>query len=160
MTMQRLAALLVVAGLAVPGSAGDEARAKKEYRCEMDTQACLNAMASKLKGRGWVGIEWDPSDSGAITRVVPGSPAERDGLRVGDVIIEQDGVRFADNNWEKLKASYSAFRPGKVITYTIEREGKLLDVALTLGELPREVLAIWVGNHMLEHADTEKVVSN
>lgn len=162
MTPQRATMLLLAFGLALPaGAAETQGKGKKEeYKCTMETQACLNAMAAKLKNRGWVGIEWDPSESHAITRVVPGSPAERDGLRVGDVIVAQDGIRFSDDNWQKLKSTHAEFRPGKAVTYTVERGGERLDVTVTLGELPREVLAMWVGNHMLEHAQTEELASN
>ena len=38
------------------------------------------------------------------------------------------------------------------MTYTIGRKGKERDVDATLAKLPEEVLAQWVGGHMLEHA--------
>lgn len=162
MNAQRAATLLLSLGLAAPALAGGEGGkdGKAEYRCTMDTQACLDAMATKLTNRGWVGIEWDMGATNAITRIVPGSPAERDGLQVGDVIRAQDGISFTDENWEQLKKAHAGFVPGKVVTYTVEREGVSREVAITLGELPREVLAMWVGNHMLEHANTERLAAS
>jgi hypothetical protein len=45
--------------------------------------------------------------------------------------------------------------PGAKATYTVQREGKDREVEVTLGKLPPEVLARWVGAHMLEgHART------
>ncbi len=42
--------------------------------------------------RGWLGVSLKASDSGVvIDRVVPGSPAEKAGLRLGDVILKVAG---------------------------------------------------------------------
>ena len=39
-----------------------------------------------------LGVEWTPSSVGPIaTEIVPGGPAERAGLRVGDVLLTVDG---------------------------------------------------------------------
>ena len=43
-------------------------------------------MAIKMKASGWIGIEYDPEKDMVITRVVPGSPAEKAGLLVGDQV--------------------------------------------------------------------------
>jgi len=122
----------------------------------MDAQACLTKMVAVLKDRGWVGIEMD--DAGGkltVTRVVPGSPAESAGLRRGDVLVAVNGVPFGKENEAKVKATQKAMTPGAKITYTVSRDGKDQPVEVTLGPLPREVLAQWVGAHMLDgHTQT------
>ena len=147
----RWMAVALAAALAAPLAAGEKGK-----KCEMDAQACLTKMAAALKGRGWVGIEMDDAAGRlTVTRVVPGSPAESAGLRSGDVLVALNGVPFGKENEAKVKASYKAMTPGAKITYTVQREGKDREVEVTLGKLPPEVLAQWVGAHMLEgHART------
>ena len=149
--------LVMGLALASPMFAGER------EKCSADTQTCLNKMASNLKSRGWVGIELDHNDSGqlTVTFVEPDSPAMEAGLREGDVLVAMNGVEFSDENHDRLYAIKKDLRVGKTLTYTVERagcchiEGGRSDVEVTLGMLPDQVLAKWVGNHMLEHAVIE-----
>jgi predicted metalloprotease with PDZ domain len=141
--------------IAVPLLAGGK------HKCEATTQECLDKMAAKYKNHGWVGIEGDKKDGGhfVIKKVISDSPAEAAGLRKGDVLVAMNGVGFADENKDKLKKIKSSLAPGKTLEYTVKRNGKKKVVAVTLGEVPDEVLAQWVGKHMLEHS-TVKVASS
>jgi len=151
MTKRHWTAFVVAAGLALPAAAGE-----KGHKCEASTQACLNKMAVKLAGRGWVGIHKDKTHHEVtIKEVVAGSPAEQAGLKSGDVLVAQNGIAYTKANKAKLKAAYKSFTPGATVNYTVRRGGQQLEVPVTLGEVPRDVLAQWVGNHMLEHADTK-----
>src|SRR5512137_2880506 len=98
--MKRSLLLLALVALLLPATA---LAGGKDYKCKVDTQTCLNTMAQKLQGRGWVGLEFDDKDpkTMAVTRVVPGSPAESAGFKVGDVLVSVDGARFADNTEDK-----------------------------------------------------------
>ena len=139
-------ALALAAALAVPAVAGEKGK-----QCEMDAQACLSKMAAALKDRGWVGIEMDDKD-GRVTvmRVVPGSPAESAGMRQGDVLVALNGVAFATEDKAALKSAHKALTKGGKASYTVLRDGQKKPIEVTLGKLPREVLAQWVGAHMLE----------
>ena len=77
-----LAAALLVLATAIPVMAGDH------KKCDQPAEACLQAYAESLQGRGWVGIEMDTDESGhtKIVRVVPDSPAESAGFEAGDVL--------------------------------------------------------------------------
>jgi S1-C subfamily serine protease len=151
MKLGRWTAVALAVALAAPLAAGEKGK-----KCEMDTQACLTKMATALKDRGWVGIEMDETSGRlTLTRVVPGSPAEAAGLRAGDVLVALNGVPFGKENEAKVKATQKAMTPGAKITYTVSRDGKDQPVEGTLGPLPREVLAQWVGAHMLDgHTQT------
>jgi C-terminal processing protease CtpA/Prc len=145
-------ALLVV--VAFPAAAGEY------HKCDMDTQGCLDKMAAKVGERGWVGIEMDSGDEGAlmITRVVPGSPAEASGLEVDDVLLAVNGAKFADNSEDKCvtcDAMKDDWKPGSEVHYVVARNGKKLKVDLTLGQIPSDVMAQWVGQHMLQHTTVE-----
>ena len=131
-------------------------QAGEGQKCSASTQDCLNYMAKNLKARGWVGIEMDDSHGKlVITRVIDDSPAQSAGLEVGDVLVAVNGVQFADENHEELKKIKRAMAPGTSMTYTVSRRGHSEQVPVSLGKLPDHVLAQWVGNHMLEHADLQ-----
>jgi membrane-associated protease RseP (regulator of RpoE activity) len=126
-------------------------------KCPYATQECLNYMAQRLKTAGWIGIEYDTEKSGypEVQKVVPGSPAEQAGLEVGDALISLNGVEIKEGNDEKLKAARGDWTPGHTIHYMVKRKGKLKPVDITLGTWPADVLARYIGEHMLEHAEAD-----
>jgi len=146
MKLGRWTAVALAATLAVPAVAGEKGK-----KCDGNAEECCNKMAAELKHRGWVGIEMD-DEGGRLTikRVVPGSPAEAAGLQAGDVLVALNGTPFGAENKDKIKASYKAMTPGAKAAYTVQRGGQEREVSVTLGSLPPEVLAQWVGAHMLE----------
>jgi len=154
LVLPALLALLVPVALAGEG----------HYKCDKSTQECLDMMAAKMAKKGWLGIELDGSkETGelSVKKVVSDSPAEKAGLKAGDVLVAMDGVAFAnDANKEKLEKMWQSMTPGKKVTYTVSRYGKKQEVTATLAKLPNEILAQWIGNHMLEHANTDKIASN
>jgi S1-C subfamily serine protease len=115
---------------------------------------------ANMSERGWVGIEYD-DERMKILRVVEGSPAERAGLKKGDLLVAMNGVDFSDDNADKLKKiSYKEMKPGNEVTYTVDRAGMRKSIQVTLGELPDEVIAQWVGSHMIkDHAEEIQVAS-
>jgi Do/DeqQ family serine protease len=68
-----------------------------------------------------------------INAVTPGSPAERAGLKQGDVIVAFNGAPIVDSN--SLRNSVAGSAPGTEVTLTILRDGKEQQVRATLGEL-------------------------
>jgi serine protease Do len=67
-----------------------------------------------------------------VTQVEPGSPADKGGLRVGDVVIKYNGKeidRFAD-----LTRMVLGTTPGTKSTLTVWRKGAPVDVHVTVGE--------------------------
>ena len=145
--------LILAVALAAPALAGE-----KKHDCTASTQDCLNKMAAKMKEKGWVGIEYDKSEKGekqTISKVVSGSPAEQAGLRKGDVLLAINGVRFGEEDKEKWAKGKKSWKPGQTITYTMARDGKKQEVQVTLGKVPEDVMAQWIGQHMLQHATVE-----
>lgn len=158
-TIPTILALALVAMMAAPALAGHDGYAK----CKESTQTCLDHMAAKMKSRGWLGIEMDDSKGPsaiAISRVVPGSPAQAAGFQQGDQLVSVNGARFAENTEEKCatcSATAEKWVPGAEVTYVVNRGGMDVTLKATLAALPSDVLAQWVGQHMLEHAAAEEI---
>nr|WP_231747671.1 trypsin-like peptidase domain-containing protein [Auraticoccus cholistanensis] len=76
-------------------------------------------------------VRTQPDDSGVLlSDVNPGGPAERAGLRAGDVVQAIDGRRV----WEtvELIVAIRTHRPGDTVTLTVLRDGRTQDVAVEL----------------------------
>lgn len=68
-----------------------------------------------------------------VALVQPGSPAERAGLKKGDVITGFNGAEVTDPNvFRNLVASTT---PGSAVTLNVLRDGRQLEIRATLGEL-------------------------
>ena len=133
----------------------------KGYQCSLDTQACLDMMVSKLKKRGWLGIEYDNSqgsDKLKITRVVPQSPASAAGFAVGDILVSINGAKFADNDEDRCvtcEKTKDAWKPGSTVQYVVRRGCEEIRLTPTLAEMRSDLLEMMVGLHMIEHAEVE-----
>src|SRR5688500_2377837 len=92
----------LVLALSMPVSAGSGG---KKGTAEVGT--CMKEMYSKVKDRGWVGVEMDEvKETGQtqITRVVDESPAQKAGFQKGDIILAINGVKASKDNHEAVKA--------------------------------------------------------
>lgn len=131
-------------GLAASAFAGDKA-------CDISATPCLVNLVEKLKGRGWLGIEMDMKDGvPEVTRVLPESPAEKAGLAKGDRLLEVGGVPYRKDNMAALDKIYQMMVPNQTLTYTVERQGKTLQVPVKLAKVPEQLMAQWIGQHVLE----------
>jgi serine protease Do len=72
----------------------------------------------------------------AIAQVEPNSPAQKAGLKVGDVITAVNGNPADDVNAFRLEVAN--FAPNTTINLKVERNGQTLNVPVTLGELDLE----------------------
>ncbi|MCL5743748.1 MAG: Do family serine endopeptidase, partial [Acidobacteria bacterium] len=69
-----------------------------------------------------------------VSDVEPGSPAERAGLKRGDIITALNGQQVDDARALSLDVAKTA--PGTVVTLTVSQNGAKKQVPVTLGELP------------------------
>ncbi len=84
-------------------------------------------------GGPWLGVAYRMEEGGAlIVEVIPGSPAERAGLRPGDLVTRVDGERV--DRAHPLADLVMRHRPGETITLTFERDGERQEVEVTLGD--------------------------
>jgi S1-C subfamily serine protease len=127
-------------------------------KCTYNTQECLDHMAAKMKTMGFVGVELDKDEATGglkVVRVIPDSPAESSGILSGDVLFALNGVRINDDNEKALQKARKEWAPGQSVTYTVKRDGADREIKLTLAPMSADVMAKWIGSHMLEHASTE-----
>jgi len=70
---------------------------------------------------------WYPHVPAVVGKIVPGSPAERAGLREGDAIVAVDGQPVSD--FAGLVAEVQP-QPGARLAFTIERQGATLSIPI------------------------------
>jgi hypothetical protein len=129
--------------------------------CDGTAEECLKKMVTKLEKKAWLGVELEPGEDGyyRITRVVPDSPAERAGFQAGDVMLAMNGVSWSKDNKEAFKKASYEMHPGSSAEYVVKRDGGKLKLTATLDHVPQQVMAQWVGEHMLESHSQIRVAS-
>lgn len=120
--------------------------------CAVPVQDCLNQMVTKLKTTGFIGVEID-IDKGTrawlVSKVISGSPADAAGIRAGDELYAIEGIRFAEENEAAIN---NVKLPGKEVICTIRRGGENRIFKVTLAPMPADVMAKYIGEHMILHA--------
>ena len=99
--------------------------------------------------RGWLGVSVQDlsaplakqfkveGEKGAlVAEVMKGSPAEKAGVKRGDVIVAVDGNKVEDSG--HLRNFVASARVGGKVKLDILRENKKVSIDVTIGELPKE----------------------
>jgi serine protease Do len=114
--------------------------------------------------RGSIGIQFRQGLSGAVNRVYgfkngvlvqevqPGGPAEKAGLKPGDIIITVDGRSIKDG--DDLVNEIASRRPGSTIRLSYMRDGKPADTTVTIGD--RDKVFAELGGQITEKDQEEK----
>ena len=98
--------------------------------------------------RGWIGIEAQDitaelaesfklksAQGSLIAGIIKNSPAERAGLKAGDVLLEINGLRVIDSN--NMLGLISELKPNKQAILRITRNQKELNVPVMIGRRPK-----------------------
>ena len=108
--------------------------------------------------RGSIGIQFREGLSGAVNRVYgfkngvlvqqvqPGGPADKAGLKPGDIITSIDGRAIKDGN--DLVNEIASRRPGSTVRLGYMRDGKEADTTVTIGD--RDKVFAEMGNNQAE----------
>ena len=97
--------------------------------------------------RGWLGIviqditpemaeSLGVKEGVIIAQIMPGSPADKGGLKVGDVVVEVDGQKVSEVR--ELQFKIMRTEPGKEIDLKVIREGKEVSLKIKVGEMPED----------------------
>jgi len=97
--------------------------------------------------RGWIGVEpqdvtpeiaesfgLSRKDGALIAAVVQGGPADRAGLRPGDILTRVNGEAILDTT--ALLNSIAQLKPGAEAKVTVSRKGKAVDLTIIVGKRP------------------------
>lgn len=85
----------------------------------------------------WLGVLLGPTNDGNGVRVeqlLPDGPADRAGIRPGDILLKKDGERI--NSIGQLIRDIDAADPGDSVTLQIQRDDQTMTQKVVLGESP------------------------
>ncbi len=119
-----------------------------DARCEVRTRrlnpvrlfaflAAFFCLAGPARAGGWMGFTMGRASGGVLVRkVLRGSPAERAGLRAGDVVLQVDGK--AVGSPRDMVRAVARRRPGDTVRLRVLRggQGATMPVRLTLAKRP------------------------
>jgi S1-C subfamily serine protease len=90
-----------------------------------------------VNSKSYLGVSVDPlaSTKGAtVSKVQPGTPADKAGVQAGDVITAVNGTTL--NSTTTLGGILSTLKPGDTVTLTVNRNGNTQTLTATLAEYP------------------------
>jgi len=91
-----------------------------------------------IRTPGYLGILYSPHAHGMrVVRVYPESPAERAGLRGGDLLIAANNLMLNRHSLHDFKAMVRGMRPGAVLELHVDRRGRQLSVRAVIGRHER-----------------------
>jgi len=117
-----------------------------EPPCPLDVATCL-AQFELLRERPWLGVALDSDSTGrrVVTRVEPRSPAQRGGIRPGDVLQSIEGRPPAE--WFASKAGWGPRARGHI---EVLRGKRTVALEVPYQTIPEDMLAHIIGVHMVE----------
>jgi serine protease Do len=116
----------------------------------LDVAKQLQASGKVTRGRLGIGVQpmtkelaqsfkLDSANGAVVVNVEKDSPAQRAGLRPGDVILAFNGRAIEDPN--DLPRAVAATKPGTTAQLEVWRDGKRQQLSATVGEFPSETTA-------------------
>jgi serine protease DegQ len=98
--------------------------------------------------RGWIGVEvqdlspelaesfkLNAAEGALIAGVLRGGPADRAGIKAGDILVAVEGRPVGDSS--DMLNLVAALQPGKLATLRLLRAGKPVESKVTVGKRPR-----------------------
>jgi len=122
-----------------PGEPREAEKSQLVYVDENGEKKVVEGTGTLVK-RGYLGVELTeltpelrahfgaPQDAGVmVARVMAGSPADKAGLKVGDIITSLDG-KAVESSWD-VRARVRALGEGAVLPLEVQRERREMDLA-------------------------------
>lgn len=139
---------IVLAVLSLIATAVNSPASAAEEACPMPVADCLFAY-QQMRERPWIGVEVERDSASGFSRVknvMPGSPAERAGIRPGDLILRVGGQPARE--WYASRAGWK--QDGTPTAIEVRRGDRDVPLSATLRTIPEDLLARLIGVHMLE----------
>jgi len=150
----------------VPGEPREAETSKLFYVDENGEKKVVEGTGTVVK-RGYLGVELTeltpelrahfaaPQDAGVmVARVVAGSPAEKAGLKVGDIITSLDG-KPVESSWD-VRARVRALGEGAVLPLEVQRDGR--SEALTATVVQRERREMDLAPFLMKNGDADRIM--
>lgn len=115
--------------------------------------------------RGWLGVyiqevtrelaesfNMDKPAGALVAKVIEGSPSEKAGIQVGDIILEFEGQSI--DNSAALPPKVGLVRPGKEATALVLRDGKELQLKVLIEQLPDDGTATMAQTKKVDEIET------
>ncbi len=133
------AAALFALALAVPAFAGGA-------HCSGDSKATAAASKSSCSSsktsasNAWAGAWLERSASGTITvaDIAKNSPAQKAGLKTGDIVLAVNGYDLADKKSREMCESKAECSVGSAVTYKVQRGKSVKQMKVTLEKMPAD----------------------
>lgn len=94
----------------------------------------LGAMVDRVMAQA---LNLDVNYGVVVGEVEPDGPADRAGIKSGDVLLEMDGQPLRD--WSQFRLRIASMEPGTEIEFLLFRDGNRERVRVTLAERPEEM---------------------
>lgn len=176
-----LPALVLLAGAAIraQADAGVQPAGGVTSKAVVDSSKLVNVDANGrekivespavIVRRGYLGIELTeltpelrthfgaPHDAGVmVARVVPDSPADKAGLKVGDIITTLDGKPVA-SSWD-VRARVRPMEEGALLPLEVRRDGAARTLTATV--IQRERREVDYAPFLMKNGDTDRIMAS
>jgi S1-C subfamily serine protease len=105
---------------------------------DLAAKSATAIVQGKTVQTGYLGVTMSPATGGGdgalVQEVAQGSPADKAGLRVGDLVVAIDGK--AVQSYSDLGARIRAHKPGDKVTLKVVRDGNETTITATLAQRP------------------------
>ncbi|MFN2372452.1 MAG: DegQ family serine endoprotease [Cyclonatronaceae bacterium] len=102
-------------------------------------RAYLGITGSNLDQTMAQGFGLESAMGALVYEVREGSPADKAGLKDGDIILEMNGQKV--QSFDQMRANIATKVPGTAVKMKVNRNGNIINLDVTLAEMPEDILA-------------------
>lgn len=143
-------------------ASGGTCTGKSASACAMKTADCEKMMRTYYQTHGWSGVESDccmgTSAQPTVLRIAAGSPAEKAGLKNGDVLTSINGITFGEQSQPAIQGLMAdGMKVGDTVRYTATRGGQVVSLETKLVKISDADLSALIAEHLsMSHTASAK----
>ena len=100
------------------------------------TRGFLGVSLQQLDANLAKAFNLEKTDGALIADVSKDSPAEKAGLKQGDIVLKYNGQSVT--NIASLRNAIALMKPGTLLTMSVLRDGKAMDISIGVGAFPKD----------------------